>query len=372
MIQSDRLTNTFIELTKIDCPSKKEREMADWLIHELKNLGFSVCEDDAGEKINGNAGNIYAFLPGTEGEPLLFSTHMDTVEPALGKRAQLHPDGTITSFGDTVLGADDASGIAILLEAITSIQEDKLAHRPLEFLFTVAEEPYDCGSEVFDYTLIQSKEAYVLDLSGPIGGAAYAAPAILSFYAEVQGKSSHAGFAPEQGIHAIAAAADAVSGLQMGHIDTETTLNIGTIKGGVATNIIPDCCIVQGEIRSYLNEKAEAVFQSVKDHFAASASAYGAECQITSRWGCYAYELPESHSVIQRYRQACEKAGAKSNLFRTFGGSDASNFMKHGIAGLVIANAMFEIHSCREYTVAADMAKVAEAVEYMMLDGHGE
>jgi tripeptide aminopeptidase len=149
-------------------------------------------------------------------------------------------------------------------------------------------------------------------------------------------------------------------------------LNIGIIKGGTATNIIPDRCIVQGEIRSYSNEKAEAVFQSVKDHFAASASAYGAECQITSRWGCYAYELPESHSVIQRYRQACEKAGAKSNLFRTFGGSDASNFMKHGIAGLVIVNAMFEIHSCREYTVVADMAKVAEAVEYMMLDGHSE
>jgi len=367
MIHSSRLTDQFIELTKIDSPSLKERKMADRLICELKDQGCSVREDNAGEKINGNAGNIYAFLPGTEGTPLLFSGHMDTVEPALGKKAQVNPDGTITSSGDTVLGADDVSGLAIILEALTSIQEDGLPHRPLEILFTVAEEPYDRGSEVFDYTGIQSKEAYVLDLSGTIGGAAYEAPTILSFCVEVKGKSSHAGFAPEQGVHAIAAAADAVSHLQMGRIDPETTLNIGTITGGTSTNIVPDCCVVKGEIRSYSNARAETVFQSVIDNFAASAASYGAEYGVQSRLGCQAYELPENHSMIQRYKNACEKAGIKANLFKTFGGSDASNFSKHGIASLVIANAMFDIHSCHEYTVAADMAKVAEAVQHMML-----
>jgi tripeptide aminopeptidase len=64
-----------------------------------------------------------------------------------------------------------------------------------------------------------------------------------------------------------------------------------------------------------------------------------------------------------------KKFGIQTNLFKTFGGSDASNLIKHGIAGLVIANAMFDVHSCQEYTVAADMAKVAEAVQYMMLGG---
>jgi tripeptide aminopeptidase len=281
--------------------------MADRLIHELKNLGCSVQEDNAGEKINGNAGNIYAFLPGTVGEPLLFAGHMDTVDPAFGKKAQVHSDGTITSSGNTVLGADDVSGLAIILETLNSIQEDGLSHRPLEILFTVAEEPYDRGSEVFDFTKIQSKEAYVLDLSGAIGGAAYAAPAILSFCVEVKGKSSHAGFAPEQGINAIAAAANAISRLQMGHLDSQTTLNIGTIEGGTATNIVPDRCVIKGEIRSYSNEKAHTVFQSVVDTFAASASAYGVEYEVKSRFGCQAYELPENHSAIQRYQNACEK-----------------------------------------------------------------
>jgi peptidase T-like protein len=369
LIRPNRLTERFLELTKIDSPSFKEREMADVLTRELKSLGFSVLEDDAGGKLNGSAGNLYAFLPGTEGAPLLFSGHMDTVEPALNKKAQLHPDGTITSSGDTVLGADDLSGVSAILEAAASIQEDGLPHRPLEILFTIAEEPYGCGSEVFDYGRIRSKEAYVLDLSGPIGGAAYAAPTILSFCVEVRGKSSHAGFAPENGIHAIAAAAAAVSRLKMGRIDQETTLNIGTIEGGTATNIVPDRCAVKGEIRSYTNSAAEAVLKTVSDIFSEAAASCGAECSMQSRMGCRAYEVPMDDPVIQRYRKACKKAGIEPDLFKTFGGSDANSFVRNGIASLVIASAMFHVHSCGEYTVAADMAKAAEVVRYLMLGG---
>lgn len=369
MVRLDRLTDKFVELTKIDSPSFQEREMADRLTRDLKTLGFSVWEDDAAEKVNGNAGNLYAFLPGTEGSPLLFSGHMDTVSPALNKKAQLHPDGTITSSGDTVLGADDVSGLAVILEAVASIQEDGLPHRPLEILFTIAEEPYDCGSEVFDYGKIKSKEAYVLDLSGEIGGAAYAAPTILSFCVEISGKASHAGFAPEKGIHAIAAAADAISRLKMGHLDEETTLNIGTIQGGTATNIIPDRCVVNGEIRSYSHSAAKAALQSAADQFAESAASYGAQCRIRSREGCRAYEVPPDHPVILRYQAACRKNGMEATLFKTFGGSDANNFSKYGITSIVIANAMFNVHSCSEYTVPSDMEKVTEVVRCMMLGG---
>lgn len=42
-------------------------------------------------------------------------------------------------------------------------------------------------------------------------------------------------------------------------------------------------------------------------------------------------------------------------------------FLKHGIVSIVIANAMFNVHSCHEYTISADMAKVAEVVRCMML-----
>lgn len=367
MIRQDRITQTFCSLTKIDSPSFGERAMADCLTARLKRLGLTVAEDDAAEKTHGTAGNLLATLPGTQaGEPLLFAAHMDTVAPALGKKAIVHPDGTITSDGTTVLGADDVSGLAIILEALESIKENTLPHRPLEILFTIAEEPYDCGSEVFDYSKVHAKEAYVLDLGGAAGGAAYAAPTICSFTFELTGKAAHAGFAPQEGIHAVAAAALAVSKLKMGKLDEETTLNIGTIQGGTATNIVPDKCTVSGELRSYSHQTAERVLQNVIAVFQDAAKTFGASCRFSSRFGCYAYEISKNHPVVQRYAAACQATGAKLNLFRTFGGSDANQFAKHGISGLVISSAMYRCHSCEEYTTVKDLQEAAEVIQKLM------
>lgn len=367
MICQKRITEAFCSLTKIDSPSFGERAMADFLTKRLQELGLTVVEDDAAKKTNGTAGNLLATLPGTqEGEPLLFAAHMDTVAPALGKKATVHPDGTITSDGTTVLGADDVSGLSIILEALESIKEDSLPHRPLEILFTIAEEPYDCGSEVFDYSKVHAKEAYVLDLSGAVGGAAYAAPTICSFTFELTGKAAHAGFAPQEGIHAVAAAALAVSKLKMGKSDEETTLNIGTIQGGTATNIVPDKCVVSGELRSYSHQTAERVLQNVITVFQNAAKSFGASCRVSSRFGCYAYEISKSHPVVQRYAAACRASGVELNLFRTFGGSDANQFARHGISGLVISSAMYRCHSCDEYTTTKDLQKAAKVTQKLM------
>lgn len=104
MIDKERITRQFVKLVSIDAPSYREREMADYLTKELEELGFSVKEDDAWKVYGGNCGNLYAHRPGS-GSPLLLGMHMDTVEPAKGKKAVVHPDGRITSDGTTVLGA---------------------------------------------------------------------------------------------------------------------------------------------------------------------------------------------------------------------------------------------------------------------------
>ncbi|WP_246240935.1 M20/M25/M40 family metallo-hydrolase [Anaerocolumna sedimenticola] len=234
MINKMRVTEEFMKLVSIDSPSFKERQMADVLKQYLIQLGFEVTEDDAYKHYDGNSGNLYGFLKGDiEGDPILFSAHMDTVEPSTGKRAVKHQDGTITSDGNTVLGADDLAGVAAILEAVRTIKEKGLSHRSIEVLFTIAEEVYIRGSEVFDYNRIKAKEAYVLDLSGPVGTAALKAPTLISFTAEFIGKASHAGFAPEKGIHAISVAAEAITAIKQGRIDEETTVNVGTIEGAL-------------------------------------------------------------------------------------------------------------------------------------------
>ena len=181
---------------------------------------------------------------------------MDTVEPSRGKKAVFHPDGTVTSDGTTVLGADDLAGVTAIYEAVRYLKEQNLPHRTIEILITTGEELYCKGANAFGYSKVQSKEAYALDLSGKIGAAAYAAPTLISFEARVQGKAAHAGFYPEKGINSIQAAARAIARLSQGRIDENTTANVGLFSGGTGTNIVPEACTAAGEIRSLNHEKA--------------------------------------------------------------------------------------------------------------------
>jgi tripeptide aminopeptidase len=367
MINKNRVIDEFIELVAIDSPSFGEREIADVLIAKLQELGFSVSEDDAGKAYGSNCGNVYGFLEGElEGEPILFSAHMDTVPPALNKRAILQPDGRITSAGDTVLGADDIAGLISILEAVRSLKEEGIPYRSLEVMFTIAEEPYAKGSAAFDYSKVRSKEAYILDLSGKVGRAAYAAPTIVTFTATIQGKAAHAGFSPEEGIHSIAIAARIINQIKLGRIDEDTTVNIGRISGGAATNIIPETCRVDGEIRSFCHETAVKILSDLKELFLTETGQAGAALSWEEIINCHAFETDPEGKTAERYRMACEEAGLEAELVRTLGGSDCNTFATKGICGLVLSNAMNQVHSCNEYTEVEELVNSIRIVRNIM------
>lgn len=367
-INKDRIISEFTKLVSIDSKSFSEKDMSVYLKERLVSLGFSVFEDDAGKILNGNCGNIYGFKEGDISlEPLLFCAHMDTVEPCNGKEAVIDEDGIIKSNGKTILGADDCSGIAAILEALQTIKDQNISHRPIEVLFTVAEEVYCKGVQQFDFSKIKSKEAYILDLTGPVGSAAYKAPTILSFTITINGKLSHAGFAPENGIHSILAAANAINGLKMGRIDEETTFNIGIIEGGIATNIVPNQCVVKGEIRSYSHKKSLELSEYVKQKFINSAAQISATVDFKVEIHCEAYEIPINHSVIKRFEKVSNELKLPTTLVETFGGSDNNVLTKQGINGIVIANAMNQCHSCEEYTTIEELCNIAELTTSLMI-----
>lgn len=369
MVNKERLVQEFCKLVSVDSVSFKERKMADILKGYLEELGFLVQEDNAGTYYNGNAGNIYGYLQGElEGEPILLSAHMDTVEPGIGKKAVLHEDGLITSEGSTVLGADDLSGVTAILEAVRSIRENKVKHRSIEVLFTIGEEVYIRGSEVFDYSIIKGKEAYVLDLSGPVGTAALKAPTLVSFTAKFKGKAAHAGFAPETGIHAIAMAAEAITSIRQGRINEDTTVNIGTIQGGLAKNIVPEHCIITGEVRCLCHEGALKSMEEIAESINKAALKYKGSVDIETSFGCIAYEIEKNHSVVTRYEKACRELGIPVAFIETFGGSDNNNFVKNSITGIVIACGMNEVHSAKEYSHADELEKCCLIVYKLLTD----
>ena len=192
MAWKQNIIEDFKQLVSFDSISFHERKTADWLIERLQKMGFSVEEDDAGSHYGGDTGNLYAVLDGTlPGDPVIFCAHMDVVEPRSGKKSVLEKDGTIHSAGDTVLGADDISGILEILYGVQLVIDSGKPHKKIELLFTIGEELYVKGSDVFDYSKVTAKQAYVLDLSGAVGDAARRAPSIISVRAEIRGKAAH-------------------------------------------------------------------------------------------------------------------------------------------------------------------------------------
>lgn len=375
-VNRERLINTFMDLVSIDSLSFKEREFADHLKHKLETLGISVIEDDAGNRIGGNSGNLFARIEATgdmkDRPSVLFSAHMDTVAPGEGKRAVLHDDGRITSDGSTVLGADDAGGISEILEAAEEIIEEGVSHPAIELFFPVAEEAYCIGSYAFDTSAVTADRAYFLDRSGNLKTVTVSEPTLISYEITVHGKASHAGFDPESGVNAIVVASNAIASLPVGRVDEDTTLAVGLIDGGTATNIVPDHVQVKGEIRSRSTEGAMSALRQVKDAFLTSAKEMNAQVEIDHIKHLEAYEVPSDSKALDTYKRVLADHGYKMDAQRSFGGSDTNAFRSRGIDAICIANEMHDIHTTKEYTTVQGMVTVTQMIKEIMLGAYAE
>lgn len=361
MVKYEDVKKTFADLVSVDSPSLHEEQMAQQVKKLFAEIGITLCEDDSAKQTSSTTGNLYAYVKGDgKKAPVLLAAHLDTVMPAYGKKAVFATDGTVRSDGTTVLGADDLAGVTEIYYAMKYLKENQIAHRDTELLFTVSEELYCKGAKAFDYGRIKSKSAYVLDLSGRIGDAAYAAPTILSFCVTINGKAAHAGFCPEEGRNAIAVAANAIAQLPQGRIDDVTTANIGMISGGSGVNIVSEQCTVQGEIRSLNHEKAVALAKTYREQFTKSAQDLGASAEWKETVDIQAYETSFDSDVVREYEKAASGAGVEAKFLKTFGGSDNNVFFQHGIEGIVMACSMNNVHSCKEYANVHEMVTVTE------------
>ena len=362
MINKERLLSKFLEYVQIDSESTHEGQMALHMKKELEDLGFEV-EIEAPSPISGSeTGNIIAKLKGDESKkPLLFSAHMDTVVPGIGVKPVVK-DGFVYSDGTTVLGSDDKSGIAEVLEAVHSAQEQGIKTIPVEIIFSVCEEIGLLGAKSADLSKFDAEDVIVLDSGGPAGTIVKAAPGQVSFEATFKGKASHAGSAPEKGISAIITAANAISEMELLRIDEETTANIGTFEASVPTNIVCDRAYIKGEIRSRNIDKLNAHVEQIKGAIDSACKKTGAEvdCKFTTTYEPYA--LPEDFPLIVRVKEACIRCGFEANVKNGGGGSDANVMNKKGKNAIVISSGMTKVHTTEEHINIKVMEDTAELI----------
>jgi len=137
MINSQRLAQRFKTFVEIDSLSRHELDVALKIEKILTDMGADICYDTAKDQVNGNCSNLVAKFKGSvKAEPLFLSGHMDTVGPGNNIKVQFK-NGVFTSDGTTILGADDKSAIAIILEVMDVIFENKLDYPPIEIVFTL-------------------------------------------------------------------------------------------------------------------------------------------------------------------------------------------------------------------------------------------
>ena len=357
MANRERLIETLMDLIRIDSPTGEEDEMDREVSSRLEALGFSVQHDAYG--------NVIAKLNG-DGEPLMLSAHLDTVEPGRGIKPQLDGD-LLRSDGTTILGGDCKAGVAIVLEALTAVRETGDRHLPVEVVFSRAEEGGLNGAHNLGFELISARRGVVFDGEGQVNRLTVAAPSQNVVKAEITGRASHAGVEPEKGISALVIAGHVLTRLPLGRIDEETTANIGYLEGGLKRNIIPERAFLDGEIRSRDQAKLEHYTGQFRQVFGEVATMYPeARLDLAITNSYQAYRVDAEHPTVAMLGRALAQIGLEPCLEGSGGGSDANVFFQHGIAALPVGIGVRSFHTREETAVISEVLQGAEMCQRLL------
>ena len=369
MIRRERYVEHFMDLVRIDSHSRKEGAIMRRLRSDLEALGAAVEFDEAGAAVGGEVGNLITRLPGTRAgaPPLFLNAHVDTVVPGEGVKPQLDGD-VIRSDGTTVLGGDDKSGVAVIVEVLRALREEGVPHGDLEVVFTICEEVGLLGAKHLDYGRLRAREGISLDSDGPEEIIAEA-PAACRLEFRVHGLAAHAGVRPEAGISAIRIAGEAIARMRLGRLDAETTANIGVIEGGKATNIITDFVLVKGEARSHDERKLARQVAHMQRRFQHSARRHRVErdgqviagrVEETVSRDYPRLRLTPDLRIVRLIAEAGRRLGREIGVRRTGGGLDANIFNDRGITVATFGTGQHEIHTLNEYLNVPESLRAAE------------
>lgn len=369
-IKRERLAATFTELCEISSPSQKERAIADYLKEKFAELGAdTIYEDNSAAKTGSESGNLIirfnGNLPGQQG--FFLSCHMDTVEPASDVRV-LRTGDIFTSKGATILGGDDKSGIAAIIELMAIMQENSTPHPMLEIIITTCEEIGLLGAKYLEYDKLITTYGYALDSSG-IDQVIVGAPAANKIQVTIQGLAAHAGLCPEAGINALSLAVEALHCLAMGRLDDESSRNFGVIQGGVASNIVPDRIVLKGEVRSHSTEKLQLYTKEIFDTFEQTIARWQGTALTGTKRPAVTFDiigdypvlvLADDAPVVEKIRKASTAIGKPLQYIVAGGGSDGNIFNGYGLPTAIIATGMDKVHTLDEQLDLNDLVSLTE------------
>ena len=401
------LLRRFSEYVRVDTQSARERttspstpgqlELARLLVSDLHDAGLADATLDDNGYVTASLGPSAAAGDG-EAPVIGLIAHMDTSPdaPGAGVEPLVHRDydggvialprgGTvldpsqmpelaakrghdiITSSGDTLLGADDKSGVAEIVTAVAHLAANPDLPRPaLRVCFTPDEEIGE-GATLFDIDAFGARCAYTIDGSelGGLDDETFSADeAIVTVY----GIDVHPGQATGKLVSALRVAAEIVAELPSDRLTPDTTsAREGFIHPYELTGSSAEAKI-KLIVRDFDEERMRAHAQLVRDTAERVVARHpGARLELDVHYQYrnmrqYLEPVPE---VVAAAEAAIREQGIEPIRAPIRGGTDGSRLSEMGLPTPNIFTGGHEFHSVREWASLQDMAAAAATIVHL-------
>ena len=407
-ISPDNIAERFMRYVQIDTQSdpvstlhpttEKQKDLSKLLLKELIGMGITDASTD-------EYGYVYATIPSSSDKKnipvICFCAHVDTAPDCSGTNVKpiLHryyngddivlPNdpsqvlrmsdspylqthiggGIITTSGDTLLGADDKSGVAAIMEAAQFlIQNPSIKHGDIKILFTPDEEVGQ-GTAKVDMQKLGANFGYTLD-GGEAGSLEDETFSADGATVTIQGVIVHPGYAKDKMVNALKVAGAFVHALPENEWSPETTEGKQGFVHPVSINGIAEKATVQFIIRDFdagiLKQHHQRLKKIAEDTVVLFPGA-SMEYKVTEQYRNMKEVLDKYPHVVTYAEEAIQRAGLTVKKESIRGGTDGSRFSYIGMPCPNIFTGMQNIHSKLEWIGTKDMARAAETILHLSM-----
>ena len=385
-------------LCKLQYPTtEKQKDLSQILLRELTALGLSAETDEYGY--------VYAELPANSNKPgipsICFCSHVDTapdcsgtgVKPILHRHYQgqdivLPDDATqvlrkadspylgqcmghdiITASGNTLLGADDKSGVAVIMQAVEYlIQHPEIKHGPVKIVFTPDEE-VGKGTARINIQKIGADFAYTLD-GGEAGSLEDETFSADGASIVVHGVIVHPGYAKDKLKNAIKIISEIIDELPRTEWSPETTDGKQGFVHPVSISGIAEKASADFIVRDFStsalalhHNRLRKIAESVVARYPGVSMEYISREQYRNMKDV----LVKFPHVVEYAAEAIRRSGLQVIQESIRGGTDGSRLSYMGLPCPNIFTGMQNIHSKLEWISVQDMAKASETIVHLCM-----
>ena len=405
-ISPDNVAERLMRYVKIDTQSdpngtahpttEKQKDLSKLLQRELQGMGITDAAID-------EFGYVYASIPSNSEKQniptICFCSHVDTAPDCSGYNVKpIHhryyngndivlPDdttqvlrmsdspylkqhinhGVITASGLTLLGADDKSGVAAIMEAaLYFMQNPAVKHGDIKILFTPDEE-VGKGTAKVDMQKLGARFGYTLD-GGEAGSLEDETFSADGATITIEGVIVHPGYAKNKLINALKIAGAVLEALPKNEWSPETTEGREGFVHPVAVNGIAEKATIQFIVRDFEDEglqlhhnRLKKIAEQVVAKFPGARMHY----EVVEQYRNMKKILDKYPQVVAYAQEAIQRAGLTVKKESIRGGTDGSRFSYIGMPCPNIFTGMQNIHSKLEWIGTKDMAKAAETIVYL-------